>query len=91
MVNTQDNNGISYSDSKNLSGMLQYNRKLNSKGRNFTLRVDGSVGKSDSKSLTNNAVHVYMMKTALGLDSTYQTNRYNLMPTKNRSYSLGYI
>ena len=88
MVNTQDNNGISYSDSKNLSGMLQYNRKLNSKGRNFTLRVDGSVGKSDSKSLTNNAVHLYMMKTALGLDSTYQTDRYNLMPTKNRSYSL---
>ncbi|MCH3986158.1 MAG: outer membrane beta-barrel protein [Prevotella sp.] len=88
MVNTQDNNGISYSDSKNLSGMLQYNRKLNNKGRNFTLRADGSIGESSSTSLTTNAVHLYLMKTALGLDSTYQTNRYNLMPTKNRSYSL---
>ncbi|MCH3995551.1 MAG: outer membrane beta-barrel protein [Prevotella sp.] len=88
MVNSQTANSISYSDTKSLSAMLQYNRKLNSKGRNFTLRADGSIGKSDSKSLSTNAVHLYLMKTALGLDSTYQTNRYNLMPTKNRSYSL---
>lgn len=88
MVNTQNGNSISYSDSKNVSGMLQYNRKLGSKGRNFTLRVDGSYGKSDSKSLSTNAVKLFLVQNALGLDSTYQTNRYNLMPTKNWSYSL---
>ncbi len=88
MVNTSDNNSISYSSSKEIKGMLQYNRKLGSKGRNFTLRADGSYSKEDSKSLSTNAVHLYMVQNAMGLDSTYQTNRYNLTPTDNYKYSL---
>lgn len=88
MVNTSNSNSISYSSSKQISGMLQFNRKIGSKGRNFTLRADGSYNKQDSKSLSTNAVHLYMVQNAMGLDSTYQTNRYNLSPTDNYSYSL---
>ena len=86
-MNTQDNNSISYNSSNSLRGMLQYNRRLGSGGRNFTLRVDGSYGKTDVRSLSTNAVHLYMVRNALGLDSTYQTNRYSLTPTRNYSYS----
>ncbi len=88
MVNTSNNNSISYSSSKQIQGMLQYNRKLGSNGRNFTLRADGSYSKQDSKSLSTNAVHLYMVQNVMGLDSTYQTNRYNLTPTDNYKYSL---
>ena len=87
IMNTQDNNSISYNSSNSLRGMLQYNRRLGSGGRNFTLRVDGSYGKTDVRSLSTNAVHLYMVRNALGLDSTYQTNRYSLTPTRNYSYS----
>ncbi len=40
MVNSRYNNSISYSDSKNFGGMLQFNRRLNSKGRNVTLQMN---------------------------------------------------
>ena len=33
-------------------------------------------------------IHLYLIKTALGLDSTYQTNRYNVTPTRNWNYAL---
>ncbi len=88
MVNSRNDNSISYSDSKSYSGMLQFNRKLNNMGRNFTLRIDGNYGNTDSKSLSANSVHLYLLKNYLETgDSTYQTNRFNLAPTKNWSYS----
>jgi hypothetical protein len=88
IVNTQEDNSISYSKTNNVKGMLQYNRKLNNMGRNFTLRADASYGKTDSESLSTNAAHLYLVQAADGLDSTYQTNRYNVTPSKNYSYSL---
>jgi len=88
MVNQQQRTSISYSDSKSANAMLQYNRKLNSKGRNVTLRTDLSYSKGKSRSLSLNNVHLYQVKDAFGNDSTYQTNRYNETPTKNWSYAL---
>ncbi len=88
MVNSRRNNSISYSDSKNIGGMLQLNRRLSSTGRNVTLQVNGSYSESGSKSLQANNVHLYQKKNHLGLDSTYQTNRYNLTPQKNYNYSI---
>ena len=41
--NVQD--GISYSDSKNVGGMLQYNRRLNNSGRNITVQLNGNWSK----------------------------------------------
>lgn len=88
MVNTQFSNSMSYSDSKSARGMLQLNRRLSSMGRNVTFRVDANYGKSDSKSLSMTNAHLYLLQNAAGLDSTYQTNRYNVTPTTNYSYSL---
>ena len=87
MVNKQQNSSLSYSKSNNVNGMLQYNRKLNNKGRNVTLRMDARYTDSDSKSLSLQNAQLYLIQTAEGKDSTYQTNRYNLTPSKNYSYS----
>ena len=87
MVNSQNSSSLSYTDSKNIKGMLQYNRKLGSKGRNVTLRMDAQYTDKDSENISINNAKLYLVQTAEGKDSTYQTNRYNLTPSKNYSYS----
>ena len=87
MVNSQLTNGITYSDNNNINGMLQVNRKLGNKGRNITFRVDAKYTDNDSKSISLNNAKLYLVQTAEGKDSTYQTNRYNLTPSKNYSYA----
>ena len=87
MVNSQLTNGITYSDNNNINGMLQINRKLGNKGRNITFRVDAKYTDKDSKSISLNKAKLYLVQTAEGKDSTYQTNRYNLTPSKNYSYA----
>ena len=79
--NYQRQNSISYSDTKNVGGMLQLNRKLNNYGRNLTLVFNGNYSKGDSKSLSNNIVDL------IASDSSYQTNRWNVTPSTNYSYS----
>ena len=86
-VNTQKSSGITYSDSKNVGGRLQINRKLSTTGRNVTLTASANYSEGTSKSLSTNNVHLYQIKNALGNDSTYQTNRYNLTPQKNWDYT----
>ena len=87
MVNSQLTNGITYSDNNNVRGMLQVNRKLGNKGRNITLRVDARYTDKDSKSISLNNAKLYLVQTAEGKDSTYQTNRYNQTPSKDYSYA----
>lgn len=98
VVNSNDNNSLSYSDSKRLGGTLQINRKLNNMGRNVTLQLTGNYSKSDSKSMSSNAVELFqtqmpfVIKDSQGNDSTiytstYQTNRYNMTPTDSWDYS----
>ena len=79
--NYQIQNGISYSDSKNVGGMLQFNRKLSNFGRNITIQLNGNWSSGTSKSLTNNIVEL------LSTGSSYQTNRWSITPTDNYSYS----
>lgn len=88
MVNSGVRNSISYSDNKSFGAMLQFNRRLNSKGRNVTLRADVDYNDGDSKSLSTNNVHLYQIENMLGADSTYQTNRHTATPSKNWSYRL---
>lgn len=88
MVNTRDNNSLTFSKSTSVGGMLQFNRRLSNNGRNFTVRADASYSDSDSKSLSTSNVHLYQVLDQLGNDSTYQTNRFNLMPSKTWSYTL---
>ena len=86
--NYSSQNGISYSDNNSLNGMLQFNRKLNSKGRNITVQFNGSWGKGTSKSMSNNYSELFQVLNYLGTgDSTYQTYRYSLTPQDNWSYS----
>ena len=87
VVNRQKSVSLSNSKNNNIRGMLQLNRKLNNKGRNVTLRMDAQYSDKDSKSISLQNAHLYLVQTAAGLDSTYQTNRYNLTPSKDYSYS----
>ena len=87
VVNRQKSVSLSNSKNNNIRGMLQLNRKLNNKGRNVTLRMDAQYTDKDSKSISLQNAHLYLVQTAAGLDSTYQTNRYNLTPSKDYSYS----
>ena len=86
--NRNVNNSISYSDSKSAGGWLQLNRRLNSKGRNITLRFSGNVGEGMSRSFTNSLVEYYQLVNQFGEDSIYQANRYAVTPTKNWNYGL---
>ena len=88
MVNWRQNQGISYSDSKRVGGMLQFNRKFGSRGRNLTLRADASYNDGASKNFSTSNVHLFQIQDMLGNDSTYQTNRFNLAPTKSYNYTL---
>ena len=87
VINRQKSVSLSYSKNNNIRGMLQLNRKLNNKGRNVTLRMDAKYTDKDSKSISLQNAHLYLVQNEAGLDSTYQTNRYNLTPSKNYSYS----
>lgn len=87
LVNTRSTTSITFSQSKTVRSMLQYNRRLNSMGRNITFRVDGNYGNTLSQSLSITNVHLYQATNSLGLNN-YQTNRYNYTPTRNYGYSL---
>ena len=88
MINSSTNNNLSYSDNKRFGGMLQLNRRLNNRGRNVTLRADANYNEGNSTSMSTNNVHLYRIFDQQGNDSTYQTNRYRLTPSKNWNYSL---
>lgn len=88
VVNSQNSNSISYSVSRSLEGMLMLNRRLSSNGRNITLRFNGGTTNNDGNSLTANQTRLWLMQTAAGLDSTYQTNRYSKTPTDSRNFRI---
>ena len=85
VVNSRSNGGMNYSDTKRLGTTLQINRKLSNTGRNITLRATGNYSNGDSQQFSRSLVGLYQLLTG---DSTYQTNRYNVTPQKNYSYSL---
>lgn len=82
VVNAQETKGITYGDNQSVRTMLQLNRKLNNNGRNITLRGDFNYKNAESTSFSAQDVRLFLA------GESYQTNRYNLMPTKNWSYSL---
>lgn len=89
MVNARRNRSVSYSDQLSMNGSLQVNRKLNSYGRNITLRAEAGKGEQDSKNLSENSVELYQVHNYLNTgDSTYITRRYNVTPTSNWNYTL---
>ena len=88
VVNHNRNASLSYSENKNAWAMLQLYRRLNPKGRNITLRVEGSFGDNNQRNASNNEVHLFRVKNQAGQDSTYFTARYNTTPSDNAGYVL---
>ena len=88
LINSDRSNSITYSDSKSMGGWLQLNRRLNNSGRNVTLRFSGNVGDGMDKSFSNSLVEYFQLVNEHGEDSTHQTNRYAVTPTKNWNYGI---
>ena len=88
VINHNVNASLNYSENKNAWAMLQLYRRLNPRGRNIILRVEGSVGDSESQNVSDNEVHLFRKQDQYGLDSTYFTARYNATPTDNSGYVL---
>ena len=88
LVNRNKSASLSYDDNKNAWGMLQLYRRLNPRGRNIMLRLEANGGSSQSKSVSDNEVHLFLVKNQAGQDSTYYTARYNTTPSDNSGYVL---
>ena len=70
----------SHSDGQSYSvdGMLMVNRRLNSKGRNLTLRMRGGYSDSDNKSFNISDVNYFLQrKPGGGYDRSYM-HQYNV-------------
>ena len=88
LVNNFSRNGLNYSDSKRLGGTLQINLKLGNGGRNITLQMGANYSDGDSRSMSSNLVNLYRYLVTNPDSAQYQTNRYNLTPTKNYDYNV---
>ena len=88
IVNGNKGASLSYGENKNVWGMLQFYRRLNPKGRNVTLRLEGSMGDNENRNASDNEVYLYQVKNQAGKDSTFFTSRYNTTPSDNSGYVL---
>ena len=88
IVNHSQGASLNYGENKNVWAMLQFYRRLNPRGRNVTLRVEGSLGDSENHNASNNEVYLHRVKNQTGQDSTYYTARYNTTPSNNKGYVL---
>ena len=84
LQNDRTQKSVSYSDSKNVSGMLQFNRRLSNTGRNITVQLNAGWSDGTSKSASNSLINYYNLGIITG-DSI--NNRYSITPTKNWNYS----
>jgi len=88
IVNNNQGASLSYGENKNAWAMLQFYRRLNGRGRNITLRMEGNLGDSENQSVSSNEVHLFRVQNQAGQDSTYFTSRYNTTPSDNSGYVL---
>jgi len=86
LVNHNRNASLTYGENKNAWAMLQFYRRLNPKGRNIVVRVEGNAGDSQNENVSDNGVHLFLVKNQAGQDSTYYTARYNTTPSDNSGY-----
>lgn len=87
-VNSRTNKSLSHGRNFNIGATLQYHRRFGNKGRNLGLSATINSSNNKSKNVSASNVHLYKLKDRFGNDSTYQTNRYNVTPSNNWSYSL---
>ena len=87
-INYDQNANMSYGLNKNAWAMIQLYRRLNPRGRNIMLRLEGSIGDNQNENVSDNEVHLFRVKNRAGQDSTYYTARYNTTPSDNNGYVL---
>lgn len=87
-VNTNMSRSQSFSENKNASGTLQFNKRLSSNGRNLTFRVNGGIGDSESKQLSASSIAYANQKEVNGANVNMErNNRYYTTPARNHNYS----
>ena len=89
-VNHNQQTNMSYGKNKSGNASIQLYRRLNPRGRNITIRLEGSAGDNQNRNVSNNDVHLFHIKNQLGEDSLYFTARYNTTPSDNSSYVLSF-
>ena len=82
VLNNRDQQSISYSDSKNLNGMLQFNRRLSNNGRNITVQLNAGWSDGESRSISDSYINYFQT----GIVTGDTINRYSITPTKNWNY-----
>lgn len=85
-----DNYRRSHSDGRNysLNGFLMANRRLNCKGRNLTLRLQGSYSDSENESFNISDVNYYLQTDPkTGKHRNTYMHQYNTNPSKNYNAS----
>ncbi len=87
-VNHDQQTGMNYGRSKSGNGSIQLYRRLNPRGRNITVRIEGSMGDNQNRNVSNSDVHLFRIKNHLGEDSLYFKARYNTTPSDNSGYAL---
>ena len=86
IVNHNQSASLTYGENKNAWAMLQFYRRLNPRGRNIVVRLEGNIGNSQNENVSDNEVHLFLVKNQAGQDSTYYTARYNTTPSDNSGY-----
>lgn len=94
-VNRNLRSSLSDSKSNGVSGSLNLVRRLNSKGRNISLRANAGYTKSESNSFSVSDIYYYngAGTSANGANKHSFLNQYSTTPAKNYNYSarVGYV
>ena len=92
VVNDNMRRSYNEGESFSLSGFIMANRRLNSKGRNLTLRLNGGYSDSESKAFSTSDVNYFLRHTPDGGYSRSYTHQYTTTPSVsyNASADLSY-
>lgn len=86
-VNATNSNSMSDGNSLSANASLQFNRKLNNRGRNITFRGTFGYGDNENNQYTEYETRYYQILNSLGQDSVEYRNQYIATPTENFNYS----
>ncbi|MEL5893916.1 TonB-dependent receptor [Bacteroides sp. GD17] len=86
-INAINSGSLSDNNSTSANATLQLNRKLNTKGRNITLRGNFGYSDNDNNQYTESETHYFQLQNYLGQDSVLIRNQYITTPTKNYNYT----
>ena len=83
-INHSDRQSLSAGERTSVNGRLQFNRRLNSEGRNLTLSLNGGYNKGENYSKSASTTRFYQSATG---DSTSIINRYSSTPSVSYNYN----